>query len=146
MVRFVRDTMHGFSERPHYEPRELDSMFEKIVCDFLRKKHDKVEFPIDTEDLKTIIEADVRDLDQFADLSKYGPNAEGVTEFFRDSKPKVLISTFAHKHENPAEDDPHARVCAGHVRRRHQMYPETPDARGRRRASIYAQCLILRRF
>jgi Zn-dependent peptidase ImmA (M78 family) len=100
MVRFVRDTMHGFSERPHYEARELDSIFEKIVCDFLRKKYGKVEFPIDTEDLKTIIEADVRDLDQFADLSKYGPSVEGVTEFSRDSKPKVLISTFAHKHEN----------------------------------------------
>lgn len=100
MVKFVRDTMHGFSERPHYEARELDGMFEKIVTDFLRKKYGRVEFPIDTEDLKTLIEADVRDLDQYADLSQYGSNVEGVTEFARAGKPKVLISTFVHKHEN----------------------------------------------
>lgn len=100
MVKFVRDNMHGFSERPHYEPRELDAMFEKIVSDFLRKKYGKVEFPIDTEDLKTLIEADVRDLDQYADLTKYGTNVEGVTEFARKGKPKVLISAYVHKFEN----------------------------------------------
>ena len=100
MVKFVPDNMHGFSERPHYEPRELDTMFEKIVSDFLRKKYGHVKFPIDTEDLKTLIEADVRDLDQYADLSKYGVSVEGVTEFAREGKPKVLISTYVHKHEN----------------------------------------------
>jgi len=30
--------MHGFGERPHYKPRDLDSMFEKIVVDYPRKK------------------------------------------------------------------------------------------------------------
>ena len=100
MVKLVTDTMHGFGERPHYEPRELDNMFEKIVTVFLRKKSGKVEFPINTEDLKTIIEADVRDLDQYADLSKYGASVEGVTEFARTGKPKVLISAYVHKHEN----------------------------------------------
>jgi len=55
------------SERPHYEPRELDSIFEKIVTDFLRKKYGKIEFPISTDDLTTLIEAHVADLDQYAD-------------------------------------------------------------------------------
>jgi len=92
--------MHGFGERPHYEPRELDSMFEKIVTDFLRKKHNAVEFPISTDDLTLLIEADVKDLDQFADLTQYGPGVEGVTVFARAGKPKVLISEYVHKHEN----------------------------------------------
>jgi hypothetical protein len=42
-VRYVRDTLHGFRERPHYEPVELDGMFEKIVVDFLKKKYGKME-------------------------------------------------------------------------------------------------------
>jgi Zn-dependent peptidase ImmA (M78 family) len=92
--------MHGFGERPHYEPRELDRTFETIVSDFLRKKYGKVEFPISTDDLTTLIEAHVSDLDQYADLSGYGLNVEGATVFARSGKPKVLISTYVHKHEN----------------------------------------------
>lgn len=99
-MKLVPDNMHGFGERPHYEPRELDSIFEKIVTDFLRKKYGKVEFPISTDDLATLIEAHVADLDQYADLSGYGVNVEGATIFARSGKPKVLISTYVHKHEN----------------------------------------------
>ena len=35
MVRYVRDTQHGFGERPHYEPRELDREFEHLAVGFL---------------------------------------------------------------------------------------------------------------
>ena len=45
-MKYVRDNLHGFRERPHYDPAELDGMFEKIVADFLRQKYGKVEFPI----------------------------------------------------------------------------------------------------
>ncbi len=100
MVKYVPDNMHGFGERPHYEPRELDRTFETIVTDFLRKKYGKVEFPISTDDLTTLIEAHVADLDQYADLSGYGVNVEGATVFARSGKPKVLISNYVHKHEN----------------------------------------------
>lgn len=88
-MKYVRDTLHGFRERPHYEPAELDSMFEKIVVDFLRQKHGKAEFPITTEDITVLIERDVSDLDQYADLTSYGSNVEGVTEFVRSGTPKV---------------------------------------------------------
>src|SRR5579872_3435435 len=98
MVKFVPDNMHGFGERPHYEPRELDSIFEKIVTDFLRKKHGKVEFPIVTDDLTTLIETHVTDLDLYADLTGYGANTEGATVFARSGQPKVLISDLVHKH------------------------------------------------
>lgn len=100
MVKYVRDTLHGFGQRPHYEGSELDAMFEKIVVDFLNKKYGKVEFPISTEDITTIIEQDVSDLDQYADLSSYGAGVEGVTEFHRNGKPRVAISEDAHKYEN----------------------------------------------
>ncbi len=100
MVKVVRDTMHGFGERPHYEPRELDSIFEKIVTDFLRKKQGEIEFPIQTDDLTTLIEEHVKDLDLYADLTKYGPGVEGVTIFARAGKPRVLISEYVHKHQN----------------------------------------------
>ncbi|SKA41279.1 protein of unknown function [Enhydrobacter aerosaccus] len=99
-MRSVPDDMHGFGERPHYEPRELDNIFEKIVTDFLRKKYGYVEFPISTGDLTTLIEVYVADLDQYADLSGYGTNVEGATVFARSGKPKVLISALAHKFEN----------------------------------------------
>jgi hypothetical protein len=99
-VRYVRDTLHGFRERPHYDPAELDTMFEKIVVDFLRQKHGKATFPLTTEDITVLIEQKVSDLDQYADLSAYGANVEGVTEFSRHGKPKVLISESVHRYEN----------------------------------------------
>ena len=99
-MRYVRDTIHGFRERPHYEAPELDSMFEKLVADHLRSKHGKVEFPISTDDITTLIERDVADLDQYADLAMYGSGVEGVTEFVRAGKPKVSISNHVHRFEN----------------------------------------------
>ncbi|MCK1705037.1 ImmA/IrrE family metallo-endopeptidase [Bradyrhizobium sp. 146] len=75
-------------------------MFEKIVADHLRSKHGKVEFPISTDDITTLIERDVADLDQYADLTMYGTGVEGVTEFARTGKPKVSISNGVHRFEN----------------------------------------------
>jgi IrrE N-terminal-like domain len=99
-MRLVRDTFHGFRERPHYEQAELEARFEKIVVDFLKAKYGKAEFPFRTDDITTLIERDVTDLDQYADLSKYGTAVEGVTEFRRSGNPKVLISDNVHRYEN----------------------------------------------
>jgi hypothetical protein len=44
-MRYVRDTVHGFRERPHYEEAELDLMFEGAVTDFLRKQSARFAFP-----------------------------------------------------------------------------------------------------
>jgi Zn-dependent peptidase ImmA (M78 family) len=75
-------------------------MFEKIVMDHLRSKHGKVEFPISTDDITILVERDVTDLDQYADLSIYGSGVEGVTEFARTGKPRVSISNDVHRSEN----------------------------------------------
>jgi len=100
MVKYYPDRKHGFGERPHYEARELDTMFEQLAVAFLRKKYGKVEFPFLTEDLKTFVEGHVADLDQYADLSVYGSGVEGLTEFVPGGKPKVAISNHLQKNEN----------------------------------------------
>lgn len=92
MVRYVRDNTGRFPERPHYDPAELDSQCEQIVCTFLKKKYGSVEFPISTEDLKIMIEQDVESLDCYADLSEHGPDVDGITEFRPGKKPIVKIS------------------------------------------------------
>ena len=77
MVRYVRDTQHGFGERPHYEPRELDREFEHLAVGFLKGKYGEPQFPFETEDLKTFIEENVHSLDQYADLTRFGTGVEG---------------------------------------------------------------------
>jgi hypothetical protein len=91
-MRYVPDRTGRFSERPHYEPRELDVMFERIVIAFLKTRYGEVRFPISTDDLTILIEQDSDDLDPYADLSSYGTDVEGVTEFRPGRKPRVRIS------------------------------------------------------
>jgi hypothetical protein len=91
-MRYVRDLTGRFRERPHYDPKELDIMFEDIVIGFLKAQHRKVEFPVTTSDLTVLIEEDADDLDCYADLSEYGHSVEGVTEFLPGRKPRVRIA------------------------------------------------------
>jgi Zn-dependent peptidase ImmA (M78 family) len=91
-VRYIRDATGRFQQRPHYQPVELDRECESIMNAFLTDLHGKVEFPIQTEDLKKLIDRDADDLDVYADLSGYGPDVEGVTEFRPGQKPKVAIN------------------------------------------------------
>lgn len=92
MVRLVRDTTGRFSQRPHYEPQELDRECEQIITKFLKDKHGKVDFPVTTDDLTLLIERDTSDFDSYADLSQYGTEVEGVTEFKKFGKPAVKIA------------------------------------------------------
>lgn len=92
MVRYVRDTTGRFSQRPHYKPEELDRECENIITKFLNDKYGKSEFPVTTDDLTLLIERDTEDFDPYADLSMYGSDVEGVTEFQSGRKPKVKIT------------------------------------------------------
>jgi hypothetical protein len=91
-VKYVRDTTGRLPQRPHYEPSELDRECETIIFSFLRKLHGQIEFPVNTDDLTKLIEKDVEDLDLYADLSEFGPNVEGLTEFRRYGRPIVKIN------------------------------------------------------
>lgn len=91
-MKYVRDTTGRFQQRPHYEPAELDRECETIITGFVKDLHGKVEYPVVTDDLTKLIERDARDLDLYADLSHYGADVEGVTEFQPNHKPRVSIS------------------------------------------------------
>ena len=92
MVRYVRDLTGRFSQRPHYEPAELDKACEKLLTEFFRPLYGEIPVPIETDDLTRLIERDVSDFDPGADLSSYGADVEGVTEFKPGQKPRVRIA------------------------------------------------------
>jgi hypothetical protein len=91
-VRYVPDKTGRFSQRPHYKPNELDRECENIIAGFLKERHGVVSYPVSTDDLTVLIERDTESLDQYADLSGYGPNVEGLTHFQPGRKPIVRIS------------------------------------------------------
>lgn len=92
MVKEVRDTTGRFQRRPHYEPAELDRECEALVTGFLKQLHGEVRYPVTTDDLEKMVERHVDYLDRYADLSHYGADVEGVTEFRQGKKPAVLIA------------------------------------------------------
>jgi hypothetical protein len=92
-MKEVRDNTGRFEMRPHYEPKELDRLFEKRVADFFRASHGKIPTPITTDDLTRLIEQDTSDFDPGSDLSHYGEGVEGVTEFPKNGKPRVRIAS-----------------------------------------------------
>jgi hypothetical protein len=92
MVRYVADRTGRFTQRPHYDQQELDRACEATVAAFLRERHGTIVYPLSTDDLTVLIERDTESLDQYADLSAYGADVEGATQFQPGRKPKVLIS------------------------------------------------------
>jgi hypothetical protein len=111
MVKMVPDKTRRFAERPHYSPEDLDRECERIVSAFLRKKRGAANFPILTEDLQTLIEQEDASLDSCVDLSAFGDDVEGVTEFFPDQGPKVSISD---KLANDARRENRLRTTLAH--------------------------------
>jgi Zn-dependent peptidase ImmA (M78 family) len=91
-MKWIRDNTSRFAQRPYYEQEELDNICEAVIQNFLQLRYGKVCYPIDTDDLTILIEQDTSDLDLYADLSSYGDDIEGVTEFLPDKKPQVLIA------------------------------------------------------
>lgn len=89
---WVTDKTGRFPQRPHYKPEELDFECQEIINRFLRQKHGKVKLPISTDDLTVLIEQDTSDLDLYADLSIYGEDIEGATDFFKNKDPIILIN------------------------------------------------------
>ena len=92
MVRYVRDLTGRFSQRPHYEPIELDKACEKLLTEFFKPLYGEIPVPIETDDFTRLIERDVSDFDPGANLSAYGADVEGVTEFRPGQKPLVRIA------------------------------------------------------
>lgn len=92
-MKYVRDQTGRFQQRPHYQPEELDRECESLITSFIKGLHGEIRYPIETEDLKTLIERDTDDLDVYADLSTYGAEVEGLTEFNPGRKPSVKLAS-----------------------------------------------------
>lgn len=88
-MRYIRDTTGRFLMRPHYDPAELDRECEAILSKFFGGRFP---IPIETDDLTRLIERHTSDFDPGADLSCYGRDVEGVTEFKPGQKPRVRIA------------------------------------------------------
>lgn len=90
-MRWVTDRSGRFAQRPYWLANELDADCELAVTTFLRERRGSVLFPISTDDLTVMIEDVTEDLDSFADLTALGNEVEGVTDFYRDRKPRVRL-------------------------------------------------------
>jgi Zn-dependent peptidase ImmA (M78 family) len=91
-VKWLPDPTGRFSQRPYYEGMELDRECEKIIVEFLLDRHDRVAYPVATNDLCVLVEQSAADFDEWADLSGDGPDVQGKTVFSRRGKPNVYIS------------------------------------------------------
>ena len=91
-MKYVTDTTGRFRQRPHYEPVELDRECEAIIKKHLKGLHGEIQFPASTDDITKLIENEVDSLDLYADLSEFGEDVEGATEFRRGQKPRVYIN------------------------------------------------------
>jgi len=131
MVTYVRDTTGRFTQRPHYKPAELDRECEAIITGFLKEIYGTATFPVSTDDLTKLIERDASDLDCYADLSDFGEDVEGLTEFIRGRKPAVKIA--ARLSEDPRYENRLRTTMThefGHVRFHAYLWeidPPTPD-------------------
>ena len=91
-MKWIPDPTGRFPHRPFFEEGEIDRECEAVMTKFLSDKHGSVSYPISTNDLTILLEQKAGIVDLYANLSNYGADVEGVTEFYADKKPKVLIS------------------------------------------------------
>jgi len=96
-MKWVPDATGRFSERPHYEPHELDSECEAMVESFLLNRHGEIRYPISTGDLILMLEKYSDSLDLYADLGH--PDIWGETLFVAGKKPKVKIAKILSENE-----------------------------------------------
>jgi Zn-dependent peptidase ImmA (M78 family) len=91
-MKYVRDLTGRFHQRPRFDREELDGVCERALHEHVLACGARLEYPVATELLQTLIEAHAGSLDLYADLTGYGGDVEGVTEFVRDKRPLVRIS------------------------------------------------------
>jgi hypothetical protein len=91
-MNWRRDSSGRFARRPYYEQNELDSGAEQLMARHLMRLYGQVLTPVPTGAIVKLIERDADDLDSYADLTAEGEGVEGVTYFFRGSKPRVRIT------------------------------------------------------
>lgn len=106
MVKMIPDNMGRFAQRPFYKEQELDAECERIAHQLLQHRRGSISFPITTDDLTVLIEQSGADLDTYADLSRYGVDVEGMTEFFREGGAESFNFEQALERWSPGEQVP----------------------------------------
>ncbi|MEQ8710055.1 MAG: ImmA/IrrE family metallo-endopeptidase [Rhodospirillales bacterium] len=93
MPWYAPDTTGRLAVRPVFARGEIEKLCTATVRQFLEDLYGRARFPLETEDLKKLIERDTSDFDEFSDLSAEGPDVEGFTDFFADRLPSVRIDS-----------------------------------------------------
>ena len=89
----------------------------------------RIPIPIETDDLTRLIERDTSDFDPGADLSSYGRDVEGVTEFKQGQKPRVRIAAaLAYEAERQNRYRTTLTHEYGHVRFHGYLFETEPQA------------------
>jgi|CXWL01.1.fsa_nt_gi hypothetical protein len=79
--------------KPEFQPtRRMDAIAENAIMTHVRERRSLNHFPITTDDLTTLLEVRVEELDLYANLTDYGPGVEGLTLFRPGIKPIVKIA------------------------------------------------------
>jgi hypothetical protein len=91
MPWYAHDDTGRLPSRPVYSKGEIEKICVATVRRFLEEMHGVARFPLETEDLKKLIERDTSDFDEFADLAALGSDVEGYTDFYADRLPAVRI-------------------------------------------------------
>jgi len=97
-MKWIADDTGRFKLRPYYATQEIDSTCNELVTKFLIKKYGRAKMPLQSGDLELIVEENVSEFDQYADLGLEGKDIEGVTYFHKNRPPTVKISEALSKH------------------------------------------------
>lgn len=122
-------TLTKLMGKPDFVPeKRMEATAEKIILAHLQKRRQVEDlFPITADDLTTLIEDFVSDLNVYDDLSEFGAGVEGVTLFVPGRKPTVRIcpslseafnqnryrSTLAHEFGHVVLHDPMFQARSG---------------------------------
>ena len=107
--------------KPEFHPtKRMEFKAEDAVLSHIRSRRSTDLFPVTTDDLTTLLERHVEELDIYADLSPYGSGVEGLTIFLPSRRPIVKVacalsesrnenrlrSTLAHEYGHVVLHDP----------------------------------------
>jgi hypothetical protein len=96
-------TLKDLLGKPDFLPTQrMESIAERLVLDHVRSRRTIELFPLSTDDLYTLVEEHVADLNVYENLDTYGDEVEGITLFQPGTKPLVRVSASlsASKNEN----------------------------------------------
>lgn len=79
--------------KPDFQPaKRMETLAQNTILAHLSSRRSENPFPVTTDDLTTLIEKHVDELDVYADLSALGEQIEGVTLFRSGQRPIVRIA------------------------------------------------------